>query len=397
MRSRGLHPDDMRCAKDLAKIPILTKNDIRRNWHDLIASNVSVSTQIPSSSGGSTGKLFQFLTTRKAFYTCPIAADWRGASWGGYKLGDKMAMLWGNPADLPTGLKVAKRAIFFFARTMMLNSFHLDQQILERYAHKLERFNPIMIKGYSTAMYLFAKYMEREGTGCIRPRMIMTSAETLFDHQRDTIERVFGCDVFDGYGSRETCVPAYECEQHQGYHITMENGLYEFIKDGESCSDGESGEILITDFQNYAMPFIRYSVEDVGTPSSERCSCGRGLAMMKSIKGRTGDFIVRPNGDFVDPCSIYYCFDDHHVDGHIEQYQIIQESLMKIVIRLVKGPYYVTRDEEWIRDFIRKYVGKNIYVEIQMVDSIPPARSGKHRYVISKVSSRDVRRWPSTN
>lgn len=155
----------------------------------------------------------------------------------------------------------------------------------------MEGYRPEVIRGYASSVYMFAKYLKDMGVRSIKPRTILTSAEMLFPQYRTTIEEVFGCKVYDYYGGREIGALAIECEEHNGFHISAENVLMEFIRDNEQVTD-ESGSIYVTNFRNYGMPLIRYDIGDIGKPSQESCNCGRGLPIIKTLDGRASQYIA---------------------------------------------------------------------------------------------------------
>ena len=219
---------------------------------------------------------------------------------------------------------------------------------------------------------------------------MITSAEKLLPEYRETIENAFGCKVFDHYGSREISALASECDEHHGYHISAENVLLEFVKDGEHVSPGEQGLIIATNLRNYGMPFIRYELGDVGRPSEDVCTCGRGLPLMKSIDARTSQFISicdKETGEIVpvmtaDPGVIGLVMDK------IPQktYRVYQETLEKITIEIQPKKSYTEDHTQYIRDYLYPHIGKYIEIEIKLVEKIPPLPSGKRSVVISKIN-----------
>jgi len=237
---------------------------------------------------------------------------------------------------------------------------------------------------------MLAKFLYDEGIEDIRPRAVITSAETLLYSRRKKIEEAFGCPVFDYYGSREVSAIASECKEHSGYHISAENVALEFVKDNEHVSSGESGVILATNLRNFAMPFVRYEIGDVGKPSDEICCCGRGLPLMSSIEGRISEFMavfdkrlgrvvpVSPAGPGVIGVAL------QHVP--LESYRIVQESLEKVTIKAVAGKGYSQAHTDFLINYIRKYVGDSVAIDIEFVDYLPPLPSGKRSAFISKIN-----------
>ena len=168
-------------------------------------------------------------------------------------------------------------------------------------------------------------------------------------------------------------------------HINANHVYVECLKeDGEPAAPGERGELIITDLDNYGMPFIRYRIGDIGVPSDRKCNCGRGLPIMEKVEGRTFDIIVGTNGRH---------FDGHFfsillrtaVDG-IKQFQVVQESKNEINIKIVVDEVFKTEYIDVLTTKIHEYCGEDMDVNFEIVDEIPLAKSGKFRFIISKVS-----------
>jgi len=379
-KDRGLHPSDIKSVEDLNKLPMLTKEDIRSNFDDMVATNFPRAEMMPYATGGSTGEPLQFYVT-KDYVNSKSAAELRAYSWCGYKLGDKHAVLWGSSFDLKKSEELRNRTVNFFDRRIMLNCFRMSEESMRTYIHRLEKFKPKIVRGYASALYLFAKFMLHEGVDNIKPKAVITSAETLFDHERKTIQEVFGCEVYDFYGAREATAISAECSEHSGYHISAENYVLECMKEGERAALGKTGGILITNLRNYAMPFIRYEIGDLGSLSDNFCSCGRGLPLMSSIEGRITDIIVTQDGNFISTPVLTLIFKNLP----IKQYQIIQEKLEKIRVKIVKAKGYSEKDTNYVVRGMHKFIGGNIQIRVEFVESIPLKASGKRRPVISKI------------
>jgi len=379
----GLKPQSIKNVADLQQLPILTKETIRNNFNDLIAKNYSKEELIPSSTGGSTGEPMRFFIDRK-WNTWNMAAAYRQWGWAGYDVGDKIVYLWSAPQDLQQLSKLKTKIFYLMMRTIMLNAFNMTEKTMDEYIDILKKFKPKVINAYASAIYLMAHYMEKRKIWDIQPKAVLTTADMLFEHRRKTIENVFGCEIFDYYSGRDTSLQAGECPEHFGYHLSIENAVIEFIKDNEHVNVGELGKIIITDLCNFAMPFIRYEIGDLGVPSDEICSCGRGLPLMKSIKGRILDTIITPDGKYLTGELFPSIFADYDIKG-IKEYQIIQKTKEKLLIKLVKENDYSDDDLKLYINIIRKHVGKNININVKFVKKIEPTISGKHRPIISEV------------
>jgi len=387
-RERGLSPGEIRSVDDLVKLPILTKADIRKNFGDMVSRGFPGSSLILGRSGG-TGDQIKFYTTKEDL-SWVVAAEYRAYSWAGYTLGDRCFMIWGSPIDLAKYSSMLRRFTSALKRILVVNTYVVSDEVLSKLAYQLKKFSPEIIRGYASSVYMLAKYLLENGVDYVRPRAVITSAETLLDYMRKTIEEAFACPVFDFYGSREIGSLAAECEEHSGYHISAENVVMEFVREGEHVAAGESGVILVTNLRNFGMPFIRYDMGDVGSPSNEVCDCGRGLPLMSSIEGRISQFMAVYDKRLgrVIPVSTagpgVFSIALMHIP--LERYRIIQESLERVVVKAVKGEGYSQRHTDFLLEHVRKYLGDNITIEVEFVDSLPPLPSGKRSVFISKIN-----------
>jgi phenylacetate-CoA ligase len=155
-------------------------------------------------------------------------------------------------------------------------------------------------------MYLRLVMDEITKTGSlgIKPKILMTRGDVLDRSTRRLLETRLKCDVFDTYGANDAGPIAWQCSEKSGYHLDAEYTICEFLKDNQPVGEGEPGEITITNLVNYAEPMIRYRLGDIGTYSREDCPCRRTLPILKSIEGRSSEFIHLPDGRSITPKSL---------------------------------------------------------------------------------------------
>lgn len=394
-KGRGLSPEDIKSVDDLAKLPILTKEELRKNYSDLISRSFPRNNLIPYKSGGSGNQISFYIT--KDQLSWEVGAEYRAYAWAQYNMGNRCFMLWGSPIDLSRYGSLVRRLTKTFERVFVASTYVMSDDVLRKLAFSLRKFNPEIVRGYTTSVYMMAKYLLEKGTDHIRPKAVITSAETLFDSMRKTIEEAFNCPVFDFYGSREIGAIAAECEEHSGYHISAENVVIEFERDDEPVAAGEKGLVLLTSLRNYGMPFIRYKIGDVGVPSSEVCSCERGLPLISSIEGRVSDFVavfdkrfgrVVPVGPIY-PVIIYAIM---HVP--LISCRVIQENLGELVVKAVKDKGYLPKHTDFLVNYMRKFLGDKINVSVEFVDFLPPLPSGKRSVFISKINPFEAEHYP---
>ncbi len=383
LAERGLVPQNISTMDDLAKLPVLTRAAVRDNFHALIAENLKPGRMKLGETGGTTGEPLRFMKPGDEGWGW--GAYYRGLEWYGLSSGDKHSLIWGySPAASRVASFLAGTG-HFLRNCAFLNAFDLSEARMAAFASKLKKFQPKAIAGYSSAVYIFAEYVKQSQIQGIRPGLAITTAEKLYDYQRQAIKEAFECDVFQYYGSREVASLGYECPQHHGYHTSMENVVLETVDErGNRVKPGEVGRVLVTDLHNYAMPLIRYELGDLGILSDEACPCGRGLSVIASIEGRMTDVIVCSRG-FISPVALTtYVFKDMPV----RQFQVVQETLDDVRVKVVPGEGFGREETGRIKEALQARMGMGTHVGVELVDDIPPSpSSGKRRVVISKVPS----------
>ncbi|MCZ6670425.1 MAG: AMP-binding protein, partial [Acidobacteria bacterium] len=273
----------------------------------------------------------------------------------------------------------------FSERQRLFSIYTISPHTVSDYYRELQKFQPDYFEGYPSAMYLVARFMKEKNLQGIRPRAIISFAETLLAEQRRMLEEQFGCRVFDWYGTSEGSVHIMQCDQGT-YHVCAEFGYVEVLDSrGNPVPAGESGEIVGTSFVNRCHPLIRFETGDIGVASDRVCPCGRGLPAFESIIGRKDDVIITADGRHLS-----------RLDGvfkntyHIREAQIVQEDLQSVQVFVVTDPGFEDFDRETLLENLRHYIGDQMTFRISPVRAIDRTAAGKFRSVISKLPPRDV-------
>ncbi len=376
-----LSPSDIKNVEDLKKLPILKKQIIKENWEDFKPINLNKISYYEGDTGGSTGTPFKY-RLGKFDRILSGALLYRGWGYGGYELGDKMVFLGGVSLNIGTEAYLVKRTHEVIRNLKKLSSFDMGEEDMREYVNIINSFRPKFIRGYASSIYFFSKWIEENNLKIHQPLTIFTTADKLYSNMRASIETVFNCEVYDGYGLNDGGISAFECSEHCGLHIDTERSIMEVVdKDGNEIESGE-GNLLATSLYNYAMPFIRYDTGDVGTITDEICSCGRGHKFLKDLVGRTVDVLVTPEGKNIQ--GFFFDIIIGEYAKEIKQYQIIQEKLDKIVIRIVAEEDFDKKQLVRIREMIRKKSAK-WNVEFKFVERIETTDAGKYKFIINKI------------
>jgi phenylacetate-CoA ligase len=376
----GLRSADVRTLAELSRYPLLTKAVIRANTERLKADGARPLKRY--NTGGSSGEPLVFFMGKDRI-SHDVAAKWRATRWWGVDIGDRELVVWGSPVELGTQDRV--RALRdALLRSRLAPAFAMSEANLDKFVDRIRAQRPAMLFGYPSSLSLIAAHARKRGQRMndLGIKVAFVTSERLYDHQRETIQRVFGCPVANGYGGRDAGFIAHQCPAG-GMHITAEDLIVEIIDErGHTVPDGQVGEIVVSHLATRDFPFLRYRTGDFGALDSAACPCGRGLPLLKELQGRSTDFVVAADGTIMHGLALIYVIRD--LPG-IERFKILQESRSKTRVQLVPAPSFDPVHEGAIRDGLRARLGDSVTIDIERVAEIAPERSGKFRYVVSQV------------
>lgn len=374
-KEKKLTVDDIKTTDDLVKLPILTKEIIKENFPDrIVAQNIPKSQMTLDGSSGSTGEPLQYYITKDA-YSFNIACLFRGWGWAGFDLGDKYVMLSQNPRN-----KLIKSLQDKAQRCQYVHSQGLRPQDIKDIVEIIRRAKAKFIRGYPSTIYLLSNHIEEEGITDVRPVSVITTGEIVFPYMRKQIESQLQCKVYDTY-SGEGGANMSQCHTRDVYHISDEYAFTELVEDGQRIGVEGKGEIVSTNLWNYAVPFIRYNVKDIGVIGG-RCSCKRGLSVLQSIEGRDSDILVTPSGKNL---IVHFFTGYFEWVETVKQFQVIQEESDRIILKLVPAENFNDSAKEQIYKDVKDYVGDDVNLQVELVTEIPLTKSGKRRFVFSKL------------
>ena len=359
----GLLPRDIRDRRDLTAIPITRREDLARSEELLVRGAVPARLH-RSFTSGSTWRRTTTYFDRRAWLEARLLVKMR--------------------ARLACGIGPKDRIAIFTTETVRsgrLRSMVLRQRrfsAFEAFADQLpalERYDPTALYGFPSLL------LEMAGrSGRLAPTRIFTSSEVLDPVSRNRLERAFGAEVFDVYGSTEVKEIAWECPRHEGYHINADWLLVEFLKDGRPTSEDDAS-IVVTTLYNAAMPLIRYEIGDTGRRLDQTCSCGRGLPLMTPTRGRLVDYLTLPDGSRRSPYAVTCAVESI---GGMRQYQVRQGQHDRVTVRVVPDAAYGMNTARRIAERLREVL-PGVRIDVTPVQSIERERSGKFRIVSSAV------------
>lgn len=374
-----LNPSEFKDTETLKKLPILEKEEVRK-YSDEISCKRKFKKTYNVKTSGSTGKPMTFSITDRLFQENQ-AVQQLLYYWNGLNEKSKMAKCAGQPVAPIDQKKPPYWVTDYYNNNLYLSSYHLSERNLKYYIKKLESFNPDVLEGYPSSIYLLA-LANKKYQGRVNPRFIRTGSETLLDYQRQAIENSFDCKVHNFYGSGENCVKAIECPKGK-MHLQMLYGYTEILNHkNESVKPGEIGRIIATGFSNSAFPLIRYNTGDLAILSDNQvCDCRRGGIILNTIVGRDDDYILTPDNKYIRRLGHIF----HDINGIINV-QLIQENVGEIVMKIAKDDNYTGMSEKIILKKTKERLGDEIEISFQYVDEIPKEKNGKYKFIISNIA-----------
>ena len=373
----GLRPQDIRGAADLRHLPMLDKATVAEHGARLRPDRPPVDGLLHTT-GGTTGKPVPYWVSPAAVQFNYATYEVRFRAWAGVRHGDKMVSINGKPIVPMTqvGPPYWRHNLAF--HQLYVSAYHLSDANLPAIVDRIAAFSPTVIVAYVSAVHRIARHiLDRDRVGEVRPRAILVSSETLFDRQRDDLERAFGCKVWNGYSLGEPVCFASECSAGR-LHVSPEYGVIEQVPDG----DGHT-ELVATGLINDAMPLLRYRTGDRVLPApAGPCPCGRALPTIGPIAGRVDEMVATPEGTRVGPAALSLAFQGV---PHLRESQIEQHDPAAITLRLCVGEAWTRADEQFLLGELRKRLGLTLRIDLVYVEQVPRTVSGKQRLVISRL------------
>lgn len=356
----GLRPGDIRTPADLQHLPVTTRADLQACDPAQLTSSAFDSTALVAEhTSGSTGRPFSMHFDRR-FVAVRNALFARALGVAGYRPGQSL-MLVTSPRTKPP-----RRWLNWHYVSIELS----PQELLVQY----QRIRPRVLYGCVTPLRQLA--LALEGSPVARPAAVVTTAESLDAPTRARLESAYAAPVFDVYGLTEMGLVGFECDRHDGYHLSQETTITELLTPpGESA-----GRVVMTNLELYAMPLIRYETGDIAVAhDGGQCACGRASQRLARVEGRLLDSVRTAEGTTISPYRVTLALE--HIAG-IERYQVVQEGIDDFTVR-VQGSSAIRG--EAVGDALRAVVGAAARVRLETCHSLDAPAGTKFRVVASRL------------
>ena len=383
----GLITNEIVDLSKFDKIPILTKDIIRKHFNEFLSNDYTKKNWFYKESGGSTGEPIKVVQD-------DIYSRWRDAAEHYYydnllnidEISSKKIVIWGSWRDLFESSQGIKTKLSNWIKNIkLLNCLKMSEEDIERYIKIINSYKPDMIRGYSGALYEISNYAEEKNLKIYSPRILIGTAETLTPAMREKIESVFNTKLYNFYGAREVSCIAGECKQGLMHTFPFYNYIEILNEKNKSVNEGEEGRVIVTNLHNYLMPIIRFEIGDMAVLGSDNCKCGNLLPTLEKITGRITECFVKKNGTIISPIYFIILFLGFFEKRFFKKFQIIQEDFEKINILIVPEKSKDIAFKDDIEEKIKLMMGRDCEINWKFVDEIPKTKSGKYVYVKSLV------------
>ncbi len=247
---------------------------------------------------------------------------------------------------------------------------------------------PTLLKAWPSSLRVLLHHTDYRLGEFIHPRALITSGEAIDESLKKRVSSSMDTEMFNFYGCGEFGPIAAECPSHDGLHVNADYLILECLKNGKPVEPNESGVAVLTSLYGFTMPFIRYLLGDICTPTERRCSCGSNFPLIGPPMGRQDEVIRLPNGTALSVTEvvsiILWPF------GGIDQYRLIQERPNDFILKLVFMDPPEKEELSKIEARMVAALGESAKVDIEIVDFIEEDEGFKYRRFISKIATNAI-------
>jgi len=375
----GVKPAEIRTVSDLVKIPLTSKEDIKRTPEMFLAREAKEKRLGRFLTTGSTGVP---LIIRRTMFEDLLFHLYRMRiiRYYGLKCRDRTARVrGGNFKYVPRSWRFIQYLGFY--RQIRLSTSNHPREL----ARILLKERPDAVTGYTGVLARVAVLISAEFGERLRPKFVLGSADMMTPLTRRQIAGAFDSPLYDNYVTQEVGLVAWECSKTGDYHVCDDGLVLEILKDGRPAAPGESGEVVATSLLCRAMPFIRYRLADMAVKGRRVCGCGQPFSTIRALQGKQQDYIYLPHGREVYPWQVTLLIQDY--GDWIQQYQLIQERENRVVLRIASCLSVGDCERAILQTKVKELLGEDIEFEIQEVPEIEPGPGGKYWYQRSLVKT----------
>jgi phenylacetate-CoA ligase len=383
LRRHGLRPEDVRDAADLARLPIVEREQLQRDGVGLESSAVRANDRLTLRTGGSTGAPRTVHHSTRAIVQNAAHGERERTIVTkalGRRVGYRETVI-GSPRSTAQEVQAHLRA-----HTLQPRGVRVERQYLsvldpvERTAERLAAFAPDVVHGYGSYLAVLFAHIRTSGRAVPLPRVATFSSDSLSDAARALIRDELGVRVLGTYQAVEAFKIGFECGEGDGLHLNVDLYPVRIVDaDGNDVREGEPGDVVVSNLVNDATVLLNYRLGDVAALLPGRCACGRALPRLTHPLGRLDDWL-RVGETRVHSQAVRTVFT---TEAEILQYQVVQRAPWAFAVSVVtRGPVDETAMGARVAAGFRARFGERVAVDLARVDDLPRTARGKVRAIV---------------
>ena len=380
----GLKPGDFRCAEDLAKFPILTREDLRGWMQEELKDYDEKSGDLEIfATSGSSGIPLRFCVSHRE--AACMNANWiRVIKLAGYDpvRGKMLSFLTTHSHVDPDKGDSFIQKLGLFRRKVVPEHLYAGEGMKDL-IQLVNDYKPDLLCFRKNVLVRMALYAKKHDMTIYRPKAYTPVSEMVDEITLKLLKDVFGDGLFDAYGCNETGSCAVKLPGADSFYIYNDTHVINLVDDEGKLSD--EGRVIATTLYKHDFPIINYEVGDRAISKDVE-----GVRYITGIVGRTNDMVLHADGTETSATELMKI--PNGITG-ISQFRYVQRSLDTISVLLVPDPYEKKVTREDIEGFFRRKVedlyGRPEYtLDFQWLDEIPPDPNGKMRCFIREVEQK---------
>lgn len=248
---------------------------------------------------------------------------------------------------------------------------------------RLGEIRPAVLTGHADAIWRLCLEVPVEDLRSLRLKYMTAGVQTVTPDMRRRIADAFGCPLYVSYGASEFNLLASQCPQTGLFHLNEGCNLVEVLKGGRPAADGEEGEVVATNLHAYAIPFVRYALDDWAIAGPSRCPCGAPVRTIREIEGRSSEFFVFSDGVRVHPFQLINPLLEFI--GWLREYRLVQVSRNQVDVwyNVLPGAPAEEQANASIELAIGAAAPANVVICAVPMGVIPPGRKGKNQMFVA--------------
>jgi phenylacetate-CoA ligase len=374
-REAGVAPEQLADERELARLPILEKATLHAATENgMLAAPVEGLSPVTTS--GSTGQPVRVF--RSVRDQAEVSALWaRVLHAFGHGFFNTQVNINTGRAVAQTGPVALLRRLGVLPKIRHISIFEpVDRQI-----EILREQHPHTFSSYAMSLETIADALLERGITDIRPKVVFSAAMALSDRGRVVAKEAFGVAPLDVYVSVELGTLAWECPEEGGaLHLNDDMQIVEILDERDRpVPEGETGQVVVTQLCCLAQPLLRYRLGDLAARIPGRCGCGRGLARLSPVQGRTRHVIRTPDG------RVLYSMMFGTVVKHfteVRHWQLRQTAADSLRLLVVPSPTWRPEAADEIARHLTEKFGPGLRFVVEPVEEIPLAPTGKFQTIV---------------